>query len=158
MRHDRTADDPAEAKAALRLDARAARIATTERARRSAAIVATLLALPEVVSAHRVLAYSAQGSEVDLSAFVEACREQGREVALPEDDGLSAEWPDVIVVPGLAFTADGRRCGQGAGWYDRFLPGRRDDCVTIGVGFRTQLVDDVPTDDHDVTLDRVVTD
>ena len=147
-----------EAKRSLREAARAARIATPDRDRRSAAIVETLLGMPAVVSARRVLAYTAAGSEVDVSAFVDACRADGREVRFPEDDGIRADWADVVVVPGLAFTSDGRRCGQGAGWYDRFLPGRRADCVTIGVGFRTQLVDDVPTDVHDVVLDHVVTD
>ena len=60
--------------------------------------------------------------------------------------------------PGLAFTADGRRLGQGGGHYDRFLPRLRAGCVTIGAAFAEQLVDDLPTEPHDVRLDLVVTD
>ena len=56
---------------------------------------------------------------------------------------------DVVVVPGLAFTLDGRRLGQGGGHYDRFLPRLRPDCVTIGACFAEQLVDDLPREPHD---------
>ena len=59
-------------------------------------------------------------------------------VAVPEDD-VDPAWPDVVIVPGLAFTSTGRRLGQGGGWYDRFLVGVRDDCVTVGVCFHEQL-------------------
>ena len=65
---------------------------------------------------------------------------------------------DVVVVPGLAFTADGRRLGQGGGHYDRFLPRLRPACVTIGAAFAEQLVDDLPTEPHDIRLTLVVTD
>ena len=57
---------------------------------------------------------------------------------------------DVVVVPGLAFTPDGRRLGQGGGHYDRFLPRLRPDCVTIGACFAEQVVADLPTEPHDV--------
>lgn len=145
------------AKVRLRADARARRLATPDRAERSVIIGERLRLDPAVVGAARVLAYSAMGSEVELASFVDWCVRTGREVRIPEDE-VDASWPDVILVPGLAFTPDGRRCGQGAGWYDRFLPGRRGDCVTIGVGFSTQLVDDLPVGPHDVLLDRIVTD
>ncbi len=65
---------------------------------------------------------------------------------------------DVVVVPGLAFTRDGRRLGQGGGYYDRFLPLLRDDCVTCGVGFAVQIVDDLPSESHDRVLTMVITD
>ena len=65
---------------------------------------------------------------------------------------------DVVVVPGLAFTSDGRRLGQGGGHYDRFLVRLRPDCVTIGACFVEQLVDDVPTEPHDTTVHHVATD
>ena len=76
---------------------------------------------------------------------------------MPEDD-IEASWPDVIIVPGTAFTVRGERIGQGGGWYDRFLPGRRADAVLIGVAFAPQIVGSIPTESHDVRLDMVVTD
>jgi 5-formyltetrahydrofolate cyclo-ligase len=63
----------------------------------------------------------------------------------------------VVIVPGVAFTRDGDRLGQGGGWYDRFLAGVRPDCTVIGVCFDEQLVDQLPTEPHDVSLACVVT-
>jgi len=91
--------------------------------------------------------------------FMEWCREHGKTVHLPEDepppDPLTI---DVVIVPGTAFTLDGHRLGQGGGWYDRFLQTVRPDCVTIGVAFGPQIVDELPIEPHDVRLDHVVTD
>lgn len=61
----------------------------------------------------------------------------------------------VVVTPGVAFTPDGRRLGRGRGFYDRLfatMPQARG----IGVGFRCQMVDDLPTDKHDARLYAVV--
>lgn len=128
------------------------------RPERSARIWKRLIATDAVKAAGRVMVFESIVGEPDTSSLIEALHASGKLTALPEDDGLDPTWPDVIVVPGLAFTADGRRCGQGGGWYDRFLPNRRPDCTTIGVCFAPQLVDDVPTDAHDVVLDMVITD
>ena len=65
---------------------------------------------------------------------------------------------DAVIVPGLAFTTDGRRLGQGGGHFDRFLPRLPAACVTIGVCFHEQLVADLPTSAHDVHVHYVVTD
>jgi 5-formyltetrahydrofolate cyclo-ligase len=147
---DRTKDE-------LRVVARERRKATVDRAGRSTRICRALAVDEAVLGAAQVLSYRPTGSEVDVEEFAAWCRSAGKQVRFPED-GVGADWPDVIIVPALAFTVDGRRLGQGAGWYDRFLPGRRVDCVTIGVGFSTQVVTDLPTADHDVVLDRIITD
>ncbi|BAN03674.1 5-formyltetrahydrofolate cyclo-ligase [Ilumatobacter coccineus] len=147
----------AAAKRSLRREARERRKALTDRHERSARLTRTLIAHPAVIDADRVMAYSAMGSEVDTAMFVAWCIEHGKAVLMPED-GVDPSWPDVVIVPGLAFTLDGHRCGQGGGWYDRFLPGIRADCVTIGVGFRVQLVDELPIGPFDQSLDIVLTD
>ncbi len=61
----------------------------------------------------------------------------------------------ILLVPGLGFTADGRRLGQGGGYYDRLL-GIRPDLHAIGVGLACQLLDDLPCEAHDVRLAGVV--
>lgn len=148
--------DGAEAKRVLRLAMRRMRRDLPDRELRSAAIVDHLVALPMLVAATRVMAYTAVVGEVDPSGAVEWLRGRGVDVRMPEDD-VPAGWPDVIIVPGTAFTPRGERLGQGGGWYDRFLPGRRVDAETIGVGFGPQLLDTVPSEAHDVVLDCIVT-
>ena len=68
-------------------------------------------------------------------------------------------WPDLLLVPGLAFTAAGGRLGRGGGHYDRLLarPGRAG-CRVLGAGFAFQLLPGLPREDHDADLDGVVTD
>ena len=75
----------------------------------------------------------------------------------------------VILVPGMAFDTAGHRLGRGKGYYDRFLiaHGVRNavqthstafltPCVIIGVCFDFQKVAEVPTDEHDVSVDEVI--
>ena len=63
---------------------------------------------------------------------------------------------DLIVVPGLAFTAEGSRLGRGAGFYDRFLSTIPATTVKIGVCFEFQRVSEIPQESHDVKMDAVV--
>ncbi len=132
------------------------RRALTDRPERSARIVQRLTALDVVVQARRVLVYDSIVGEVETAGLAGWCIEHAIETAVPED-GVDAAWPDVIIVPGTAFTTHGERVGQGGGWYDRFLAGRRDDAVLIGVAFAPQIVESLPTEEHDITLDLVVT-
>ena len=76
-----------------------------------------------------------------------------------EADGPAADPAalDLVLVPGVAFTRDGRRLGRGKGHFDRFLPKLRPDCFKCGVCHDFQLLDDLPTEPHDVPLDAVLT-
>lgn len=145
-----------EAKRELRERMRTLRRALPDRADRSARIVERLVALDVVREARRIQAYDSILGEVETAELVTWCAARDIEMAMPED-GVAADWPDVIVVPGTAFTSNGERLGQGGGWYDRFLPGRRDDAVLIGIGFSQQIVESLPTEPHDIALDLVVT-
>ena len=62
---------------------------------------------------------------------------------------------DAILLPAIGFDRQGRRLGQGGGYYDRLLA--RTDCLKIAVGFDCQLIDEVPTEETDKIVDIVVT-
>ncbi len=145
-----------EAKRDLRRRMRTLRLGLNDRPERSAQIIERLVSLDVVVDARRLLTYDSIVGEVETGGLRAWCVARGIEIAAPED-GVDASWPDVIVVPGTAFTAGGARIGQGGGWYDRFLPQCRDDAVTIGLAFAPQVLASIPTEPHDVPLDLVVT-
>ena len=55
-------------------------------------------------------------------------------IAEPVDGELTpADELDLVLVPLLAFDLQGNRLGYGGGFYDRFLPRCRDNCVFLGV-------------------------
>jgi len=142
---------------------RAVRRSLADRSERSARLWAVVQDLPAVGAATTVMAYRSVAGEPDSSAFIDWCVAHGKTVLTPEPSKTAAapvapRTIDVAVVPGLAFAADGRRLGQGGGWYDRVLSQLRTDAVTVGVCFEPQLVDDLPTEPHDIVLDVVVTD
>lgn len=64
--------------------------------------------------------------------------------------------PKIIIVPGLGFSKDGARLGRGKGFYDRYLKDRA--VIKIGIGFEMQIIEEIPTDPHDIKMDFVVTD
>lgn len=61
---------------------------------------------------------------------------------------------DVCVVPGMAFSPDGRRLGRGKGYYDRFLS--MVSAYKIGVCYDFQLLSDIPTDKTDIMMDEII--
>lgn len=71
--------------------------------------------------------------------------------ALPTDPDR-----DLLVLPGAAFQRSGERLGWGKGFYDRFLSRHSSHCRSIGICFDLQLVDKIPTDEHDIAVERVI--
>jgi 5-formyltetrahydrofolate cyclo-ligase len=67
---------------------------------------------------------------------------------------------DLIVVPGIAFDAEGYRLGWGGGYYDRYLATVRafGRAHLVGIGYAFQVVEQLPREPHDVPLDAVATD
>lgn len=73
------------------------------------------------------------------------------ELAFPKEE-------DLFVVPGLAFDRKRGRIGYGKGYYDMYF--REFDMVDfhkIALAFDFQIITNIPIDDHDVTLDSIIT-
>jgi 5-formyltetrahydrofolate cyclo-ligase len=62
-----------------------------------------------------------------------------------------------VLVPGVLFDRRGGRLGHGAGYYDRLLPRLPAGVILIGVTTEDRLVDELPTDAHDVRMTHVAT-
>lgn len=75
----------------------------------------------------------------------------------PETILVRPEDVDIVLVPGLSFTRDGRRLGYGGGYYDRFLARCRLRCRFVGIAFECQVADDLPAASHDVRMHALIT-
>jgi 5-formyltetrahydrofolate cyclo-ligase len=64
---------------------------------------------------------------------------------------------DLIIVPGVAFDREGGRTGHGKGYYDKLLEHARPDTPLVALAFECQLFDKIPMQDHDVYMDKVIT-
>lgn len=62
---------------------------------------------------------------------------------------------DLVVVPGVAFDANGHRLGRGKGYYDKLLP--HIPAPKMGICFPFQLVEEVPAEAFDICMDAVIT-
>jgi 5-formyltetrahydrofolate cyclo-ligase len=69
---------------------------------------------------------------------------------------VQSEVIDLILVPGVAFDAAGRRCGMGAGYYDRFLL-QAPQAILAGACLSCQLVARVPCAEYDQLVQYIVT-
>ncbi len=78
-------------------------------------------------------------------------------IAEPQGDKVcAAEDIDLMVVPGVAFTREGVRLGRGKGYYDRYLAREGFRAYTVGVCYACQLLQELPSEEHDRRVDIVV--
>ena len=144
-----------------------------------------LLADKRLGDASTVMMYYPLGDEVDVAPVIELLAENGKTVVLPQVTGETSmvvrrysgkadlqegafgimepcgelftdyEAIDVAIIPGMAFDRHGNRLGRGKGYYDRFLPLLPTRVYKIGVCFPFQLLDNIPTEEHDIKMDVV---
>lgn len=80
---------------------------------------------------------------------------------IPEPDAASPvidpKEIDLVVLPCMSCDPDCNRLGHGAGYYDRFLEGLRDDCIRVALCYERILADELPTEAHDRQVDMVIT-
>ncbi|CAN5424887.1 5-formyltetrahydrofolate cyclo-ligase [soil metagenome] len=76
--------------------------------------------------------------------------------SLPEKR-FKPEQLDLVMVPGVAFDRTGARMGHGFGYYDKLLQHARADAPMIALAFECQLFPEIPTQAHDIFMDRIIT-
>jgi 5-formyltetrahydrofolate cyclo-ligase len=153
-----------------------------EIARRSKRAQEFLINSNEFKSAKIVGAYYAFGSEVKTDLIIERARTLGKKVALPSVEGESLAFYelssgkylikgrfgimeplpygsfdriDMLVVPGIAFDKKGYRLGYGRGYYDKLLA--RKKVFSIGLAYSLQLLESLPSGEHDKKLNAIAT-
>jgi 5-formyltetrahydrofolate cyclo-ligase len=68
-------------------------------------------------------------------------------------------FPDIVLVPLLAFERGGHRVGYGAGYYDLTINAlrARKPVLAVGIAFASQEIPAVPYTERDARLDLVLT-
>jgi 5-formyltetrahydrofolate cyclo-ligase len=83
----------------------------------------------------------------------------------PKRPLAAADFPALILCPGLAFDRRGRRLGRGRGFYDRFFAAldqsagesARPGFTALGFCMDCQIVDSVPVDRRDRAVGGIIT-
>ena len=78
---------------------------------------------------------------------------------IPEPISKVVKYPDVLLVPLLAFDKNFNRIGYGGGFYDRYIKKmrKRKKVLTIGFAYSFQKFKKVPTNNYDIKLDFIIT-
>ena len=75
---------------------------------------------------------------------------------LPEKQ-VNVETLDLIMVPGVGFDRRGARTGHGKGYYDKLLQHARSNTPLIALAFECQIFEEIPVADHDIFMDKLIT-
>ena len=180
---------PEQLKAVLRRAATARRDALPPAERMAAALAIAEQGLPvEVTPGIVVSGFSPLKSEISPLPLLRRLADAGASLALPVVAGrgqplimrawsfgaplVSGVWgireptadapelfPDILIVPLLAFDRRGHRIGYGAGYYDMTISGLRamKPVLAIGLAFAVQEIVAVPATPRDARLDLVLT-
>ena len=161
------------------------RAMTTEQIDSASARLGELfLACPQYKEAKTIYGYLPYNQEVRTVPMLEQAMKEGKRVAVPKcygdemrfiymddlskvengyanipepiaDDPVADDPTALVLMPGMAFTKDGKRMGYGGGFYDKFLaaePGH----PTVALCYDFQMVEDIPTEDYDIPVDCVL--
>ena len=79
---------------------------------------------------------------------------------IPEPNSKNIIYPDIILVPLVAFDKNLNRLGYGGGYYDRIIEklSKKKKILKIGLALSVQKINNVPVTKYDKKLDYIVTD
>jgi len=97
------------------------------------------------------------GVHLDLLPYIECELEKGAfDIEEPSGNNFAdVDDIDLMIIPAVAFDRKGNRLGRGKGFYDRLLATSK--ATKIGVGYEFQLMDEIPSEVHDVPMNMVIT-
>ena len=105
------------------------------------------VAVPRVCGDEMVFYYITDFDRVALS-----------DMGIPEplgDEPVADDPTALVLMPGLAFDAEGHRIGYGGGFYDRFL-NREPEHPTLALCYDFQMLPKVETEEFDIPVDWVL--
>ena len=78
---------------------------------------------------------------------------------IPEPENKNIVYPDVLLIPLVAFDKNLNRLGYGGGYYDRLIAklSKKKKIMKIGLALSVQKIDKVPINIYDQKLDYIVT-
>ena len=150
----------------------------------SARLGELFLNCPQYKEAKTIYGYLPYNQEVRTVPMLEHAMREGKRVAVPKcygdemrfiymddlskvekgyanipepiaDDPVADDKTALVLMPGMAFTKDGKRMGYGGGFYDKFLAAEPDH-PTVALCYDFQMVEDLPTEDYDIPVDCVL--
>lgn len=120
------------------------------------------LALPRI--SNNVMDFYILRKDITLTEQIETGSYSIRE---PKQNLIKLSHTDItpsciVLVPGRAFTTDGKRLGRGKGFYDKYFHSffSSQKCTKpyfAGICYECQILTDLPCEDHDITMDCIVT-
>ncbi len=78
---------------------------------------------------------------------------------IPEPISNKIKFPDILLVPLVAYDKNLNRVGYGGGFYDRYIKiiKKYKKVITIGLAYSFQKVNKIPVNKNDVRLDFIIT-
>ena len=148
-------------------------------------ITEQVLRLDEIKNARTIFIYISYATEVHTHELIKTLLDAGKTLAVPkivDSDFMEAEsfssWEDLVpgelgiltpgnskpcygpfdvaLTPGLGFTLSGHRMGFGRGYYDKWFAQNKVS-HKIALAYEAQLVEEIPIEDTDVPMEKIVT-
>ena len=78
---------------------------------------------------------------------------------IPEPDTKNIVYPDILLIPIVAFDKNLNRLGYGGGYYDRLIArlSKKKKIIKIGLALSVQKISEVPMNKYDKRLDYIIT-
>ena len=78
---------------------------------------------------------------------------------IPEPEKKFLVYPDILLVPLVAFDKKLNRLGYGGGYYDRLIAklSKKKKIIKVGLALSIQKINNVPTNEYDQKLDHIIT-